>query len=90
MCILERERGREQMESLLDGKDKESLMEHRLVGIACGIFFFLDRGGRNLLCLSWMRQAGKQAPKLFFPTKEKKKKAYKVTANLSCISAAKK
>lgn len=66
------------MESLLYRKDKESLMEHRLVGFGCGICFFPDRGGRNLLCLSWMRQAGKQAPKLFFPTKEKEKRHIKL------------
>lgn len=87
MCILEMERSREQIESLYR-KDKESLMECRLVDFGCGIFFFPNRGERNLLCLSWMRQAGKQAPKLFFPTKEKKKGIY-VIANLSCISAAK-
>lgn len=76
------------MESLVHRKDKESLMEHRLAGFGCGIFFFSLTGvGETYYAFAGWDKLGNRP--LSFSSLQKKKKAYKVTANLSCISAAK-
>lgn len=62
--------------------DKESLMEHRLVGFGCGICFSLTGVGETYYAFpGWAKLENR-------PLQKGKKKAYKVMANLSCISAA--